>query len=413
MTSPAGPASQAGLLALVSSFTATGIIATSIYVPSLPAIAQDLAASPAAVKLTLSVFLATFAVGQLVYGPISDRIGRRPTLISGLAICVLASIGCIFAPDIWSLVGARIVQGLGACVGVVVTRAVIRDLYGRSAAARAMSMLAMVIIMAPVLAPIVGGYIEDYAGWRYQFVFIAAMAALVLALAWFQLPETHTGRAGGPGMLRSALHAYGRLGRNGEFLAYALYIGFAFGGVYCFIGAAPTVFINVMEIPARTFGWIAAGQAMGFFAGSLLSSRLTQRIGLERMVDIGVVTAILAAALLLGLSLADILTVAAIMGPMFLWSMGMGLSFPNAMAGALSVDPRIAGSASALSGFFQMAGGALGAILIGLPAHDHSAPMATGLAVATALAALMWFGLRGRTARAAAQRRAEAERRET
>ena len=139
MTSPAGPATQAGLLALVSSFTATGIIATSIYVPSLPAIGQDLSASPAAVKLTLSVFLATFAVGQLVYGPISDRIGRRPTLISGLAICVLASIGCIFAPDIWSLVGARIVQGLGACVGVVVTRAVIRDLYGRSGAARAMS----------------------------------------------------------------------------------------------------------------------------------------------------------------------------------------------------------------------------------------------------------------------------------
>ncbi|MEQ8347674.1 MAG: multidrug effflux MFS transporter [Sneathiellaceae bacterium] len=396
MTSPVGPSSQGGLLALISSFSATGIIATSIYVPSMPAIAQDLAASPTAVKLTLSVFLAAFAVGQLVYGPISDRLGRRPVLISGLVICVLASVVCILAPDVWTLTAARVVQGLGACVGVVVTRAVVRDVYGRAAAARAMSMLAMVIIMAPILAPIVGGYIEDYAGWRYQFVFIAAMSVIVLALAWFRLPETNPGRAGGPGMLRSALHGYGRLGRDRSFLAYALYIGFAFAGVYCFIGAGPTLFIDVLQIPARHFGLIAAGQAIGFFFGSLISSRLTLRLGLDRMIDLGVATAILATAALLAFAFAGIQDVAAIVGPLFVWSMGMGLSFPNAMAGAVSVDPRNAGTASALSGFFQMAGGAIGAILIGLPTHSHSVPMAVGTAIATALAALAWLCLRRR-----------------
>lgn len=398
MASPEGPRSQGGLLALVSTFTATGIIATSIYVPSLPSIAADLSASPAAVKLTLSVFLAAFAAGQLVFGPVSDRIGRRPTLIAGMVICVLASIGCMLAPDIWSLTVARIVQGLGACAGVVVTRAVIRDTYGRSAAARAMSVLAMVIIMAPILAPIIGGYIQDYGGWRYQFAFITAMALLSLALAWLRLPETHAGRAGGPGVMRSALAAYGRLGRNSGFLAYALFIGLAFAGVYCFIAAAPSLFIESQGMNARTFGWVMSGQAVGFFFGSLISTRLTLRVGLDRMVDLGVILAMAATATVLGLSLARIETVMAIAGPLFVWSLGMGLSFPNAMAGAVSVDPRIAGSASALSGFSQMGGGAVAALLIGLLSHQSSIPMTAGVAICTGLAAAAWFALRPRAA---------------
>lgn len=405
MTTPTRPPSSGGLLALVSSFTATGIIATSIYVPSLPSIGSDLAATPAMVKLTLSVFLAAFAIGQLVYGPISDRVGRRPALIWGMAICVIASCACILAPDIWTLVAARIVQGLGACVGVVVTRAVIRDVYGRSAA-RAMSVLSMVIIMAPILAPIVGGYIEDLAGWRFQFVFIGAMAAVVLALAWWRLPETHPGRAGGPGIMLSALSAYGRLSRSGAFLAYALYIGFSFAGIYCFIGAAPTLFIDGYGIAPSTFGWLTSFQAIGFFFGSLISSRITQRLGIDRMIDLGVATGIAATATVLGLALAGFQSVAAIVGPMFIWSLGMGLAFPNAMAGAVSLDPRIAGSASALSGFSQMAGGALGTVLIGLFAHETSLPMAAGMATAMVLASLAWFGLRRVTARTTAAREA-------
>ncbi|MEQ8349710.1 MAG: multidrug effflux MFS transporter [Sneathiellaceae bacterium] len=352
-----------GTFPLLALSVALGVLASVIYVPSIPAIALALQVSESAVQHSMTVYLLAFAVSTLLIGPVSDRIGRRPTLLGGLALFVLASIACALAESILTLQLARVFQGGGACACMIVGRAVVRDIYDRERTARAMAILGMVVASGPALAPLLGGQLQALFGWHSSFVFVAGWGALLLFVAIRILPETVDRRLMPSGFLRQFSHSYRLLLTAPPFLGYTLSVGGGAVGFYAFTAAAPVILIGVHGVPAQLYGFFAACPPIGFVLGSWVCSRLTVRFGIERMILAGSVGVVLSgsAIMLLDLTVGGPFAVAL---PMIAFGFSNGLSMPNAYAGGLSVYPRIAGAASGLQTFSQMGGGAVGTLLV-------------------------------------------------
>lgn len=390
--SPAPPARAGGrfLIPLMAALTALAMATTSIYLPSLPHMAQDLSATIGEVQLTLTLYMAVYGLAQLVMGPLSDRYGRRPVMISGLALAVLASIGCAATYSVGMLLAARVLQGIGACVGVVTARAVIRDVYDRQGSARALSVMTMVVSLAPIAAPIIGGYIEIWAGWRVTFLLIATLTAVVMAAAIRLLPETNKNLQTQGSVIGSALVNYRQLLVIPGFWGYALTNVGLYVTFYSFVAGAPVAFIEVFQFSAERYGLIAAIPMVGFFMGSLLASRLGARLSLDRQIDLGTGAMGAAGLALLAVVAAGELGPATLIAPIFFWGIGMGVAQPNSLAGAVSINPRIAGSASALIGCIQFAGGGLGSLIVATLPKTEVTPFAVLLGVSAAATLLMW-----------------------
>jgi DHA1 family bicyclomycin/chloramphenicol resistance-like MFS transporter len=386
--SPVTPAVNPALLvAVLAALAALGPLSMHIFLPALPVIALEFAVSAGTAQLVLSVALFAIALSTLIYGPLSDRFGRRPVMIAGLVIFLAGSAVAASAPTIPVLIGGRVLQAVGAAAGMTVGRAVIRDLYDRETAARLMAYTVTALVVAPTVAPLIGGLLNDFAGWRAIFVFSAGLGVLVLLVAMPKVPETIGERLTGIG-LRGMVGGFGSLLRVPQFRAYAGLISFGMGMFMAFIGAAPYVTIGVLGRPPTEFGLFFMLVSAGFMLGTLTTARVTKRVGLDRMLVIGSALGVGFGLVLVGMVAAGIWTTWAFFLPGAGMAFANGLVMPNAQSAAISVNPRLAGSASGLTGFLQMTTGALFAQAAGSLQNGTPWPMA-GLMLGAAACAFL------------------------
>ncbi|NNG04266.1 MAG: multidrug effflux MFS transporter [Inquilinus sp.] len=380
-------------IAVLVALSAVGPLALNMFVPSMPGLAATFAADYGTVQLTLSLYLIGLAVSQLAYGPLSDRFGRRPLMLAGIGLFLVGTLIALLAQSIGMLIVGRLVQAIGGCAGLVLSRAAVRDLFDRERSASVIATITMVMVVAPMVAPLIGGYLDQWFGWRANFWLVGAFAVVVLGFAVPLLHETNHYRQPLPG-LSGMIGSYAILLRSPVYRAHIALIGFASGAFFAFLGAAPFVVIDLMGHPPSDYGrWFALGAA-GYMAGNFASSRLAVRVGLCRLIQAGMGFMAAGAALMLTLALAGQMTLLALFGPMAMIAIGNGLVLPSGNAGALSVDRRRAGAASGLSGFMQMGLGAGISTLAGHLVVDSALPLAAIMAVSVAISLLAFHALR-------------------
>lgn len=360
---------------LLTLMVAVGPLSTDLYLPSLPSLTTYFATSVSRVQATMSVFIAGFAVATVIYGPLSDRFGRRSSLMTGLALFVLGSLGCMVAGSIEALIGWRFIQAIGGCAGPVVARAVIRDVYERDEAARLLSYMASAMALAPAVAPLIGGWLHVEFGWRSHFVVLAFIGFGLAATAFLMLAETNTD------LDKQATNAK-RIFRNASlmigdarFMAFTGCMTFGYGALFSFISVGAFVVIDVLGVAPDRFGYLFFFVALGFASGAMTGGRLVKRLGLERLVGIGIGIGVLAG--LTGTVLAGfgIQTISAVIAPVVGVFFACGLVLPNATAGALMPFPQIAGTASSVIGFLQMGGGAIIGFVAGALHNGTTLPL--------------------------------------
>jgi len=378
------------LLILVAMVTPT---AMNMYLPAMAEMQRDLATSAASIQLTLSLFLIATAAGQLVVGPISDMIGRRPTLLWGLSLYVVATVACALAPTVELLVAARIVQALGGCAGLVLARAIIRDMHDTAASASMIGYVTMGMAVGPMITPPIGGFVADAASWRLIFWLLAALGAAAVLLTLTRLVETRPPERGGRVFRRWAGDLAALL-RIGDFWLFASTLAALCIAFFSFIAGGVFVATEVYGLTASQYGLFFIMNVVGYVIGSFLTGRFSARVGIGRMIVAGNTVSLVAVSTAAALALGGFSHPLHLFGPMFVLGLGNGIALPNCVAGAVSVRPQLAGSASGLAGAFQIGAGALASLLVGLivdlPFWDGTSwpilvPMLAGTVLALAL----------------------------
>lgn len=374
-------------LALLIAVTMSGTVALHVFIPALPAVSRELGASPTTVQFTITMFLVGLAAGQLIYGPLSDRFGRRPVLIGSLALYLLGFLLAIPAASIGALIFARVLQSLGACGALVLGRAMVRDVSTEADATKQMAVLITCMTLTPSLAPGLGGLIEAWFGWRAIFVALAVTVAVMLLLVVSLAPETNRNPTTTRG-ISFVLGGYARLLRSGKFRRYLLAGSCAGTSLYAFLAVAPFLYVELLHRSAQEVGLFCVIVSLGMAAGAFLVRLLIGRMDLRRGARLGNLVSVLGAVLLLAAHVAGMLNVATLTGATLIYALGVGISGPNIVTGAMSVDPAAAGSASGLYGFCQMAIGAVCTLAVGLW-HDGTAlPLAVVLCIASITASI-------------------------
>ncbi len=370
MTPPAAPGRS--LVPILAGGAGIGILASAIYAPSLPSIVVGLGVPEDRVQATFTVYLFAFALGQLVVGPLADRYGRRIILISGLLVTAISSVVCALAPTIDVLLIARIVQALGSCAGPVVARAMVRDLYDGPRLTSAVSIMAMSIALAPAVAPVIGGQLEVWLGWRSCFWFVGGLAAFLAVMVVIRIPETNRHKSAG-NLLTASVASYARLWRDPVFLLFTVMTAGSSAVFYAHTSGGAPLLVGQGGMNPALFGWCATAPPLGFMTGSFLVNRLARHVRLHRLMGVGSSLLVLATT---GIALSAWMLGA--MSPwayfpfMYLVGVGNGLTMPGAGVRSISRHPGIAGAAAALAGFIQMAGGAIGTIAVILFAQGHA-----------------------------------------
>lgn len=388
------------LTALLAALTAIGPLTTDMYLPSLPDIARQLGASTAQVQLTISVYLICFAVGQIFYGPLSDRHGRKKVLLAALGLYCAASVACVLSTSIEMLIVARAAQALGGSGGLVLARSIVRDLYSGARAGRELSLIGSVMALAPVLAPILGGVLQTGFGWRSIFVALVAAGLAGVAMVWLLLPETLGERAAEPVSPSSMFKSYRVVARNPAFLAYLALAAASFGGLFAWISGASFVMQSLYGLSPFDFGIAFALGSIGYMSGTTLAARLVIRVGLDGIIGLGSCTlaaggVAMVAALALGLTSA-----ASIVVPIAIYLAGLGMVLPQAIAGAMTPFPERAGAASALLGFIQQSVAALCGAVVGWLLGQNAWPLAGAVAAMGCATLAIWISTRALRRRA-------------
>lgn len=353
------------LLFFLTLLAALGMLAINMYLASFPSIGREFAATPAQVKLTLTVFLLGFAFGQLVIGPLSDRFGRRPLLLAGLVLYAVTAAMIAVASNIEWMIGIRIAQAIGACTGSVLARAVARDLFQGDELTRSLGFVTTLVAAAPGFSPLIGGVVETFFGWRATFALLALVGIFATLIVWFRVPETHHSRDTAPGMTQ-AFASYFTLLAKREFLIPAAATTCAMAGLFAFFAAAPTIFIQGFGVSPIMFGLIPCVTVFAVFAGGFSAPRLAKKWPGYRPIILGSVLMLIGSAAMFAVSYGGNAGMFQVLGTLLFFLFGMGVVNPLATVFALRPFPEMAGAASALIGFFQMAGGALGTILLGV-----------------------------------------------
>jgi DHA1 family bicyclomycin/chloramphenicol resistance-like MFS transporter len=375
------------LVVVLGLVNAIGPLSIDMYLPAFPDIASDLDTSAAQVQLTLTACVAGLAAGQLVIGPLSDRLGRRLPLIAAMSTYAGASVLCALAPSAPVLMALRLVQGLAGAGGVVIARAVVRDLHSGAAAVRLFSSLMLVTGLAPILAPLAGGAILSIASWRGIFVVLAGLSGLIAIVVAFGLQETLAPERRSHHGLRTTLGIMRDLLRDRWFVGHGLAGGLGFGALFAYISGSSFVLQGVYGASPQLYSVLFAVNGLGLIAGSQVNARLVGRFGPARLLRAGLTSIAIAAAALLVVVLVGGLGVGAVLAPMFVIVSSLSFVLPNSTALALADHPEVAGTASALLGTGQFLIGALVAPLVGAAGTDSAVPMATVM-VTVALAAL-------------------------
>ena len=370
-----------GLALLLTTLVALGPLSTDLYLPSLPTLASDFATDVARVQLTLSVFLAGFAVAQLFYGPLSDRYGRRPVLLFGLVVYLLASVACMFAPTIDALIVARFFQAIGACAGPVLGRAIVRDVYGPLEAARVLAYISGAMAIAPMIGPLLGGWLTVWFGWRANFAALSVFSVAQVAATAIMLGESNAHRDPTATQPQRLLSNFGQLLSSRLYLGFLLCFSSAYGALFSFISGSSFVLINLYGLSPQWYGASFGFVVTGYITGTMVSGKMTMRLGARRMVLMGALLGAFAGTLMVLLAALELRSVWAILLPMFLYMVATGLVMPNAVGGALAPYPKMAGAASALMGFVQMGFAAVVGIVVGHAYDGTAMPMTLSIAL--------------------------------
>jgi DHA1 family bicyclomycin/chloramphenicol resistance-like MFS transporter len=349
---------------LLTLITFSGTLAMHIFVPALPEAAHDLGASMGAMQMTMSVYVFGLAAGQLVYGPLADRFGRRPVLMAGLAIYTVTGVWAIFAPDVQRLIVIRLLQALGGCSGMVIGRAIVRDTALPTEAARRLAVMNLMVAVGPGVAPLLGAALAASFGWRSIFVLLAGLGAINFAFTWWLLRETRADTASA--QVSELARNYGGLLRSPAFLGFALGGGCATTSMYGFIAASPFIVTHQLGRPDYEVGIYLAILVSGIWLGTVAATRLIPLFPIERLTVLSNLLSVVASVFLLAVVLLGHLSPALIVGPMFVFALGVGVASPGALSQAISVNPHVIGSASGLYGFSQMGVGAICTALTGL-----------------------------------------------
>jgi DHA1 family bicyclomycin/chloramphenicol resistance-like MFS transporter len=379
-----------GLTLLLSLLTAIGPLSMDMYLPSLPDIGGALNASTPQVQLTISSYLLGFAAGQLIYGPVSDRFGRRPVLLVALVVFGIASVVCATTQSIGTLTAVRFVQALGGAGSIVLARAVVRDLYTGVRAGRELSLMGSITAFAPIVAPMIGGFLQTVFGWRSSFILLVAFAIIAWSAAARLLPETLRHRATGPFSLTAMGGLYRSVLVNRGFLANLGILTTSFVGLFAWVSGASIVMQGVYGLTPAVFGTTYAVGAGGYMLGTSVAARIVTRIGLDRTMGIGAAIQALgglamAAAVALGLAHVNWLV-----ATMTIYLAGMGFVLPQTMAAALTPFPDRAGTASSLMGFTQQSCAAIAAAAIGLYLGQSAWPVAGTIVAAGCASFVIW-----------------------
>jgi DHA1 family bicyclomycin/chloramphenicol resistance-like MFS transporter len=370
---------------LLGALVAVAPLAMDIYLASMPSMARALAASDEEIQLTLSLYMYAWGAAQIVVGPLTDRFGRRPALIGGLVLFVAASVVCAAAHNVQMLITARIAQAAAMATVAVVPRAVVRDLYAGEQAARMLSLMGVVLGIAPIVAPIIGSHLHVWFGWQANFVFVAAYGAIALACVVSIMPETIRSRNAQATDVRVMFANYARLLRSRTYVGYLLIAAFATSGLFAFIAGSAFVFVTVIGTGEQGFGLLFGIVMLGNMTGSAIGSRLVGRLGIDRMLRYSTRLMVVAGIALAVLAWARVGHPVAIVVPMFLFMAAFMTTMPQATAGALTPFPEIAGSASSLLSFCQLLIASSTALIVGTAFDGTQRPMATSIAAASLL----------------------------
>jgi DHA1 family bicyclomycin/chloramphenicol resistance-like MFS transporter len=378
---------------------AVGPLSISLYTPAMTMLIEALHTSEGAVRATITIYLFGFATSQLLCGPLSDRLGRRPVLLVCLALYVIGSGLCAGANSIGMLIGGRLVQGMSACGGVALSRVMVVDRFAGNGAARIISLMSLILSVAPAAAPILGGALITVTTWRVLFAILAVYGAVLLALVWW-FPETNLHRDARATRLRSIVVNYATLLTSRGFISQVVLTALSIGGFYASQTLTPFVLMGKLGLSSPVFGCVTATLMVSYLIGSLATNRLLRYVTMTRLVLSGALM-VLAAAIALTLSVTLLgIGIIQIIAPMCLWMLGFAFIMPGVTTAALALFPRNAGSASALMGSLQMGMGFAGTALCSLFADATQAiaivpPAMGGLAVLAYLAA-NWRAIRGR-----------------
>jgi MFS transporter, DHA1 family, multidrug resistance protein len=350
-------------LAVLIAISALQPFALNVLAPALPGMTRSLGTDYATLQLTLTLYLLTVAVIQLVAGPISDRIGRRPCILAGTALFMAGSLLGAAATQIETLIAARVVQAVGSGTAFILARAVVRDVAPKNEAASLIGYIAMVMVLSPMAAPLLGGFIDAEFGWRAIFIAMLVLAAPVLVGVFWFLHETAPRT--GAGSILQVFRGFPLLGRNRAFIGYTLALAFSTGNFFLLLGGAPYVVVETMGQSPAVYGAFFIANGAGYMVGNFVSGRYGQRLGSERLIVFGVVVSVLSVFLELPFVLTGWWTPATLFLPLSVNAIGNGMTIPGGMASALSVRPDLAGTAAGLTGATQLGVGALASMVVG------------------------------------------------
>lgn len=374
------------LILILGSLTALGPFSIDMYLPGFAGIAKDLNTTVANVAMTLSSYFIGISAGQLLYGPLLDRFGRKKPLFIGLLVYILASLGCVFVKDIDTFIGLRFIQAIGSCAATVASVSMVRDLFPVREIPKVFSLLMLVVGISPMLAPTVGGYVTDAYGWHMVFFILMCIGIVILLAAQFGLPDSYTPDTSISLKPKPILLNFATVLKEPQFYTYAFTGSIAFSGLFTYVAASPILFMDIFKVDAKTYGWIFAFMSLSFILASQLNSVLLKWFSSEKMIFGALVTQTIVAVAFLISSIYGLLGMYETIGMLFLFLACLGISNPNTAGLTLAPFTRNAGSASALMGAIQLGLGAFASFAVGVFVKDSMVPMVVIMTVSTVTA---------------------------
>lgn len=374
------------LILILGSLTALGPFSIDMYLPGFSGIAKDLNTTVAKVSMSLSSYFIGISAGQLLYGPLLDRFGRKKPLFIGLLVYILASLGCVYVADIDSFILLRFVQAIGSCAATVASVAMVRDLFPVKDIPKVFSLLMLVLGLSPMLAPTIGGYVTEDYGWHTVFFILMCMGIAILIAAQVGLPDSYKPDTSISLKPKPIIANFLKVLKEPQFFTYAFTGSIAFSGLFTYVAASPIVFMDIYHVDAKTYGWIFAFMSVSFIGSSQLNSVLLKKFSSEQMIFGALITQSVVAIIFLILSLNNLLGLYETIAMLFLFLGCLGISNPNTAGLTMAPFAKNAGSASALMGAIQLGLGALASFAVGIFVKDSVAPMVLIMTTTTIIA---------------------------
>ena len=383
------------LILILGLLTALGPFSIDMYLPGFSGIAKDLNTSVANVSMTLSSYFIGISAGQLLYGPLLDRFGRKKPLFIGTLVYILASLGCVFVTDIDTFIGLRFIQAIGSCAATVASVSMVRDLFPVKDIPKVFSMLMLVVGLSPMLAPTIGGYVTEYYGWHTVFFILMCIGIVILVAAQIVLPNTYEPNVSISLKPKPIIAEFISIIKVPQFYTYAFAGAIAFSGLFVYVAASPILFMDIFEVGPKIYGWIFAFMSLSFIIASQLNSLLLRKFTSEQMIFGALISQSVISVVFLVLVINDVLELYGTITMMFLFLACLGISNPNTAGLTLAPFSRNAGSASALMGAIQLGLGAFASFLVGVFVKDSMVPMVAIMTCTTVIAFIILnFGKR-------------------